>query len=977
MPAEPNTVQPIIGPYIPITMGSDSLFTVPQLVEDIVWVRYCFVDACGNGPQINQDDNVDPADFVNCCFFEVQITNNIPPTAICEGFTKVALGVDGMVDVPAATINDNSFDACGSITEVMARRVNSGCGMMTTFGNSVRFCCADLGETLSVELKVLDNDGNESSCFGRVCVEDNAIPTFTCPGDVTVDCMDDFRDPALVNDASSVNGCQGAAGADGIDFDLTGFDEDCMTGSVIRRLVFTDSSGDTINTCLQNILVTANDTSSLLLPGDFIGPADVMVDMCTSFSIDPVVTGMPTTSKSFGCANIGITFQDSDPIISNQPGICTTILRTWTVVNWCRFDPDNPEGNRLLFSQIISIKNDASPVFTCPDMFMISTDSNNCRADVELGISVEDVCATGSILSYAIDIDSDSIINLTGVGDSIIGNFPVGEHLITFTAFNECQGPPSECTFPFIIKGDRPPLPICLSSITWTINDEGEAVVNASDFDLKSEGGCNGTDSLTFSFISPEDISFPVLSNTFTCADIRNGAAEMIELEVFVIDESGDFESCVVVLDLQDSNDVCQDVGSSNSLIAGNIMTEIAQPVESVMVHLENMDDASTTMDMTDVGGGYAFDNIGFYNDYIISPEHDIDHLNGINTVDLIKIQRHILGLERLDSPYKLIAADVNADSKVNGLDLVQLRKLILGVFSELPQNESWLFVPESHTFEDVTNPWNFETEVRIEDLLTTNMEADFTAVKIGDVNNSVVTEIAGKVSNDNAAPNFYLSAHEQVFKKGELVAVPFTVEEDAQIYGLQFTMEFDTDKLLFQGVDSGVLDVDHDNFALLNDNIGKITFSVSAPELMTISEGESLFYIYFESLEAGQLSQLVDMSSEVVKSEMYTSDYRVKHVDYVFRLQKEFEEEIELFQNKPNPFSDRTNIAFYVPRSQKVSLTIFNAEGQLLLQRADNFEAGINEFLINANELASEGLLIYRLNSGATSVTRKMLLIR
>ena len=123
-------------------------------------------------------------------------------------------------------------------------------------------------------------------------------------------------------------------------------------------------------------------------------------------------------------------------------------------------------------------------------------------------------------------------------------------------------------------------------------------------------------------------------------------------------------------------------------------------------------------------------------------------------------------------------------------------------------------------------------------------------------------------------------------------------------------------------------------------------------------------------------MSQLVDMSSTVVKSELYT-DNQVRHIDYVFRAQQEFESEIELFQNKPNPFSDFTNIAFYVPQSQKVSLTIYNAEGQMLMQKSGNFESGINEFLIDASEITSDGLLIYRLNSGASSVTRKMLLIR
>jgi hypothetical protein len=43
-------------------------------------------------------------------------------------------------------------------------------------------------------------------------------------------------------------------------------------------------------------------------------------------------------------------------------------------------------------------------------------------------------------------------------------------------------------------------------------------------------------------------------------------------------------------------------------------------------------------------------------------------------------IQRHILGLQALDSNYKLIAADANNDGKVTASDLTDLRKLILGV---------------------------------------------------------------------------------------------------------------------------------------------------------------------------------------------------------------------------------------------------------------------------------------------------------
>ena len=74
--------------------------------------------------------------------------------------------------------------------------------------------------------------------------------------------------------------------------------------------------------------------------------------------------------------------------------------------------------------------------------------------------------------------------------------------------------------------------------------------------------------------------------------------------------------------------------------------------------------------------------------------------MNGVSTLDLVKIQRHILGLEELNSPYKLIAADVNADNEIKASDLTELRKLILGIITDLPTNESWRFVESGQAME-------------------------------------------------------------------------------------------------------------------------------------------------------------------------------------------------------------------------------------------------------------------------------------
>ena len=50
-----------------------------------------------------------------------------------------------------------------------------------------------------------------------------------------------------------------------------------------------------------------------------------------------------------------------------------------------------------------------------------------------------------------------------------------------------------------------------------------------------------------------------------------------------------------------------------------------------------------------------------------------------VNALDLLQVQKYILGLKKLDSSY-LLAADTSGDGKVTALDLLQIQKKILGI---------------------------------------------------------------------------------------------------------------------------------------------------------------------------------------------------------------------------------------------------------------------------------------------------------
>lgn len=120
-----------------------------------------------------------------------------------------------------------------------------------------------------------------------------------------------------------------------------------------------------------------------------------------------------------------------------------------------------------------------------------------------------------------------------------------------------------------------------------------------------------------------------------------------------------------------------------------------------------------------------------------LTPVKKTNPLNGVSTFDLVTIQRHILGVEPFDAPWKHVAADANLDGKVTLQDVVLLQKLILGLIPELPHGQSWRFYPKDHVFQDPANPLlPVPPQAIVVPASTEPLPTffQFTGVKIGDV---------------------------------------------------------------------------------------------------------------------------------------------------------------------------------------------------------------------------------------------------
>jgi predicted GH43/DUF377 family glycosyl hydrolase len=83
------------------------------------------------------------------------------------------------------------------------------------------------------------------------------------------------------------------------------------------------------------------------------------------------------------------------------------------------------------------------------------------------------------------------------------------------------------------------------------------------------------------------------------------------------------------------------------------------------------------------------------------------------------------------------------------------------------------------------------------------------------------------------------------------------------------------------------------------------------------------------------------------------------------------------LDQNYPNPFNPTTTIEISVPKSEYVTLKIYNLLGQELSTLvSDKLQAGYYKFSWDARELAS-GVYLYKMQTGEFTEIRKMILLK
>ncbi|MBK9255777.1 MAG: HYR domain-containing protein [Saprospiraceae bacterium] len=957
--------------------------TVPALsvtdncgIQSIINDRNGTSNASGIYPVGEHDVLWTVTDFCNntsTIFQTITISDTQAPNFECSGLKKIS--VSEYPELPAAHfVIPGTVDNCGGEITYAARRMNVSCGVQgsNVFGPYVPFCCADVSDTIMVEVRVTDQYGNSNTCMVLVVVEDKIPPAITAGlPDITISCeypLDlnnlnafgtfvrneaDRADIILNDPGHPYYPPSGFAGKDGlytdncpdvtINVSLRNLLTMCNTGELKRDFVLTDMSGNQI-TFTQTIYV--KDVQPFQQSDIQWPQQEVFYNFCNIAIPDQNVTGKPNWLLQ-KCSQVASEFSD---LTFQHPVHCRYVRRTWTVIDWCQYKTNTPNSpGKWTYIQHIYVTNNVAPVIsntTCKDT-IVCAQGAACNASVIFNAAGTDDCLPQNISwSYKVDINNNNSVDVTGNGASLNRIFERGTHKMTWEAKDQC-GNSSTCSFLFTVKDCKAPVPIALKGLAINLINPGpKALIWASDFNNFSSDNCTPAGQLKFSFSS----NINDTGKTFTCEDLGKQ-----DVEFWVTDLDGNQSKTTTFITVQDNHGLCGILPKVS--IKGEIRTEDNLMLPETKVTIDGGETDGTKM--TDVKGVYDFKELAMYNNYELSPVRDTLPLQGVSTLDLVIIQRHILGIEPILSPYKIIAADVNNSKSVTAADLVELRKMILGLNTSFSNNTSWRFIDASQEFQDILYPWPLREVIQYENVDTDMEHSDFIAVKTGDVNSSISGILSENYSEQRSFRKVELSVEDVYLKEGDLMSIPFQAKDFQDILGLQWTMEV-SKNLEYSGFEAVDLELKAENIAYIQkDNRNYITGSFYNIDGITLDEEKILFNLIFMVKKSERLSKSLFLKNNITTSEVYDIEMNTIGLSLGYRAESGSEKNI-VMQNNPNPFKEETTINLQLSKRKSVSITIFDSEGKLVYKNTEEMPAGSQRITISEKQLGNRMGVFY-----------------
>lgn len=369
--------------------------------------------------------------------------------------------------------------------------------------------------------------------------------------------------------------------------------------------------------------------------------------------------------------------------------------------------------------------------------------------------------------------------------------------------------------------------------------------------------------------------------------------------------------------------------------------------------------------------GCSSFENVPFNPpvDYLPLFPLDTDPLNGLDALDMIRIARHILGIQPLGSPYAMIAADVNKSSTITTFDLVEERKLLLGIYTEFPNNTSWRWADAGFVFPNPNNPFQTAQDTLVYSYQNGAYHFKFYGIKTGDVDCSGTPGFKNDDSDDRSVAR--LKVPDVALQAGETLELPVFAAENAEWLGFQLGLRFDPSALAVEAVVPGKLPGMDDN-AFARPQPGLLNALWFDTEPRSVSPANPLFTLRLKALAPVRTGHALHLSDGKLAPKVYTASEAAQKLDLQFEERAQ-NSPAAVWQVQPNPTSGSAVLPLQLAGAQTVVLELTDIAGKSLWLNRIQLDAGEHRLEIPAAAFPEPGVYTWRLRAGELLTSGKL----
>ncbi|MEM6321456.1 MAG: hypothetical protein AAF960_27610 [Bacteroidota bacterium] len=393
-------------------------------------------------------------------------------------------------------------------------------------------------------------------------------------------------------------------------------------------------------------------------------------------------------------------------------------------------------------------------------------------------------------------------------------------------------------------------------------------------------------------------------------------------------------------------------------------------PIENAQV---KVGPAKTT---TLYDGRFAFEQLAVGDELVVEFQHELSPKISVTTADLIRLQQHLSGYQPFDQPYQFIAADLDNSGTITDRD-AELLEALIGSTSAVP---ALRFLPTAWLNNRMAYQKTIPTQLSIL-RAERQLEVAFTAIKLGDVDGSYAAKANAPTKILPSAKTLTINILNEEIKAGQPHFVAFSTDDFKLLTAYQATLKIEEaaivrlentfDKqpgLSLQQLAGGKIVA-----RWLNSKTKLVKQVKNSSKSGGHQSATEILELEIVPKKDGLVSDFITLLDEPIRTEAYDENGRVMALQLLFKNAPKEIGQLEMYQNQPNPFREKTAISYFLPQDGTVKLSLSNESGTILKRFEVKGKKGFNSFNISS-EILPKGLIYYKIDSDFGAQTKKML---